>query len=243
MKIVAVIEARMGSTRLPGKVLLPIMERPMLEYMIERLQRVEAIDEIVVATTHDPACDKIIELAEKLGVKSFRGSEEDVLERVLQACRLAKADLIVETTGDCPVIDPEVISKVISSFLSSEVDYCSNILEPTYPGGMDVQVFPLSVLEQVAILTQDPVDREHVSLYIYRHPERFRLLNVASNLPAEAAQLRLTVDTQEDFELIKKIYEFLYCNKPNFSLADILELCRIHPELPFLNQHIQQKVI
>ena len=243
MNIVCTIQARIRSIRLPGKVMLPIMGRPMLELMIERLRRVKQINAVVVATTTDRSCDIIETLASRLGVGCYRGSEEDVLDRVLQASRAAQADLIVETTGDCPVIDPEVIDRVLDTFLASQADYCSNILERTYPRGMDVQVFPLAVLEQVATLTHDPVDHEHVSLYIYRHPERFRLLNVSSDLSPEAAQLRLTVDTQDDFELIKRIYEHLYHDKPDFGLSDILELCRRHPELPALNQHVQQKVV
>jgi spore coat polysaccharide biosynthesis protein SpsF len=243
MNIVCTIQARMSSTRLPGKVMLPILGRPMLELMIERLRRVKQINAVVVATTTDQSCDVIESLAHRLGVGCYRGSEEDVLDRVLQASRAAKADVIVETTGDCPVIDPEAIDRVIDTFLVSDVDYCSNILERTYPRGMDVQVFPLAVLEQVATLTQDPADHEHVSLYIYRHPERFRLRNVSSGLLPEAAQLRLTVDTQDDFELIKRIYEHLYRDKPDFGLADILDLCRQHPELTALNQHVQQKVV
>jgi spore coat polysaccharide biosynthesis protein SpsF len=233
----------MQSTRLPGKVMLPIMGRPMLELMIERLKRVNQIDAIVIATTSDPSCDVIESLAARLNVGCFRGSEEDVLDRVLRAARAAHAEIIVETTGDCPVIDPEVIDRVISEFLASPVDYCSNVIERTYPRGMDVQVFPLSVLEQVAMLTQDAVDHEHVSLYIYRHPERFRLRNVSSNLSPTADELRLTVDTPEDFELVKKIYETLYPVKAHFALADIIELCARNPTLPLLNQHVKQKLV
>lgn len=243
MKIVAIIQARMRSTRLPGKVLLPILGRPMLELMIERLKRVKEIDEVVIATSTDPTCEEIEELAQRLNVKCFRGSEEDVLDRVVKACRWVKADLIVETTGDCPLIDPEVVSLVIKTFLSNKVDYCSNILERTYPRGLDTQVFPLSVLEEVATLTQDPVDREHVSIYIYTHPERYKLLNVKSSLLEDPTQLRLTVDTPEDFQLIRKIYEYLYPKNSNFVLSDIFNLCRLHPELPKINYHIQQKVV
>jgi len=233
----------MRSTRLPGKVMLPVLGKPMLELMVERLRRVKQIDAVVVATTTDKSCDVIESLASRLGVGCYRGSEEDVLDRVLQASRAAKADLIVETTGDCPVIDPETIDRVIDTFLASDVDYCSNVLERTYPRGMDVQVFPLAVLEQVATLTQDPADHEHVSRYIYQHPERFRLLNVSSGLLLEAAQLRLTVDTPEDFQLISKVYEHLYPAKQDFNLADILALCARRPDLSMLNQHIQQKIV
>jgi spore coat polysaccharide biosynthesis protein SpsF len=243
MRIVATIQARMRSSRLPGKVLLPVVGKPLLELMIERLRRVSALDAIVVATTVDASCDPIEALARRLGVGCFRGSEEDVLDRVLQAARAAGADLIVETTGDCPLIDPLTVQRVVESFLAHEVDYCSNILTRTYPRGMDVQVFPTTVLEEVARLTGDQADREHVSLYIYEHPERFRLLNVESGLPREAAELRLTVDAPEDFELIKAIYEALYPADPAFGLREILALFAQRPGLRELNRHVLQKAV
>jgi spore coat polysaccharide biosynthesis protein SpsF len=243
LRTVITIEARMLSTRLPGKVLRPILGRPMLELMIERLRRVKRVDAIVVATTLDPSCDPIEALAQKLGVGCFRGSEDDVLDRVLQAARSADADLIVETTGDCPLIDPAVIDQVIDAFLAREVDYAANVLRPTWPRGLDVQVFPRAVLERVASLTQDPADREHVSLYIYEHPELFQLHNVESGLPTEVAELRLTVDTPEDFALVTRIYEALYPQRPDFRVADILTLLADHPDWRDLNRTVQQKAV
>ena len=233
----------MRSSRLPGKVMLPILGKPMLALMIERIQRVTQIDEIVIATTTDSSCDVIVELAEQLGVGSYRGSEDDVLDRVLRTAQSVEADLIIETTGDCPLIDPETISKVIEAFKSNEVDYCANFLELTYPSGMEAQVFPVKVLAEVADLTDDSADREHVSLYIYEHPEKYRLLNVASNLPPKAVEYRLTVDTIEDFNLVKKIYEQLYLHKPDFSLNDILDLLERDPKLAEMNREVQDKAV
>ena len=240
MRIVATIEARMHSTRLPGKVLLPILGRPMLELMIERLRRVSQLDAIVIATTSDPSSDPIEALAQRVGVGCFRGSEADVLERVLFAARSAQADVIVELTADCPLIDPELTTEAISAFLAAEVDYASNCLQEPYPRGLDVQVFSTAVLEEVARLTIDPADREHVSLYIYEHPERYRLLGVSAG-PPEAAELRLTVDTIEDFELVTQIYQSLYPLNPDFGLREIIELFRRQPELRLVNADIQQK--
>jgi spore coat polysaccharide biosynthesis protein SpsF len=233
----------MRSTRLPNKVMLPILGRPMLELMIERLRRARLLDGIVIATSTDPSCQVIEELACRLRVGCYRGSEDDVLDRVLQAARSARAGVIVETTGDCPLLDPEVVDRVIEAFQSQQVDYCSNILERTYPRGMDVQVFPVRVLEEVARLTQDPVDREHVSLYIYEHPERFSLRNVASGLRQRYWDLRLTVDTAEDFALIRGIYEELYPLNPAFGLRDVLDLLERRPELIEINRHVEQKPI
>ncbi len=243
MKTVITIEARMRSTRLPGKVLKPILGRPMLALMIERLQRVWQADEIVVATTEKPADDPITNLAQRLGVSWFRGSEEDVLDRVLKAAQSVNADLIVEICGDCPLIDPGIIDQMIATFKSNSVDYCSNTLYYTYPLGINAQVFPVTVLAQVSELTQNPADREHVSLYIYDHPKRFRLLNVASGFPPQVADLRLTVDTSEDFELVQAIYQELYPINPKFNLSDILILFQRRPELKLINQHIRQKPV
>lgn len=233
----------MRSERLPGKVLLPILGRPNLELMVERLRRVPGIDDIVIATTDDPSCDPIERLAGEIGAGCFRGSEEDVLDRVLGAARAAGADVIVETTGDCPLIDPPTVQRVIDGYLTGGVDYCSNVIRRTFPRGMDVQVFPLRVLEDVARSTDDAADHEHVSLYIYEHPDRYRLRNVESGLPPDAADLRLTLDTPDDLRLITLVFEELYPAKPDFTLPDVLALFEVRPDLAEINRHIQQKSV
>lgn len=233
----------MKSSRLPGKVLLPVCGKPLLELMIERLRQVPELDGIVIATTADPSCQPIEDLAKRLGVGCFRGSEDDVLDRVLRSAQSAQADLIVELTGDCPLIDPDLVSEVIREFRSRDVDYCANVLQRTHPRGMDVQVFPTKVLARVAELTNEPSDREHVSIYIYTHPERFRLHNVTSSLSPEDADLRLTVDTPDDFKLVSEIFQRLYPANPRFGLSDILRLMREHPELRAINSHIRQKAV
>lgn len=243
MKIVATIEARMSSTRLPGKVLRRILGKSMLELMIERVRRAKKVSEIVIATTTSPVDDSIVELAERLGVGHFRGDEDDVLGRVLQAAESAKADVIVELTGDSPLIDPEVIDQLTGLYLANRYDYVSNNLKRTFPLGLDTQVFSTKTLALVAQLTRDPVDREHVSLYIYKHPERFALFNVESGLPEKYRHLRLTVDTVEDFALIEKIYETLYPGNPVFTLQQVLALFDTHPELAAVNRHISQKKV
>jgi spore coat polysaccharide biosynthesis protein SpsF len=240
MRTVCTIEARMTSSRLPGKVLLEAAGKPLLEHMIERLRQVRGLDAIVIATTEEASSDPIAELADRLDVGCFRGSEEDVLARVLGAAQADGAELIVEATGDCPLIDPRVIERVLDRFLEGDVDYCSNTVERTYPRGMDVQVFPTAVLAEVAGLTDDPADREHVSLYIYEHPDRFRLRSVVSERP-ETADVRLTVDTPEDYALIREIFEVLYPRDPEFGLDAILALLDQRPELAALNRHVDQK--
>jgi spore coat polysaccharide biosynthesis protein SpsF len=230
----------MTSSRLPGKVLLEAAGKPLLEHMVERLRRARTLDAIVIATTDEAASDPIVALAERLGVGCFRGSEDDVLGRVLGAAQAHQADVIVETTGDCPLIDPAVLDLVVGRFHAGGVDYCSNTLERTYPRGLDVQAFPTAVLAEVAGLTDEPADREHVSLYIYEHPERYRLRSVVSGRP-ELGDLRLTVDTPEDYALIRAIFEALHPR--DFGLQDVLDLLERSPELRELNRHVQQKPV
>jgi len=243
MKIVAIIEARMTSSRLPGKILRPILGRPTLELLIERLSRSELIDSIVVATTDNSTDDLVEELTKKLAVGCYRGSEGDVLDRVLKAAQAYDADVIVEITGDCPLIDPMVIDQMIGIYIRGRYDYVSNTLRQTYPNGLDSQIFSRKTLEEVAELTQDPVDHEHVSLYIYEHPERFTLFNLDSNLPKKYWGLRLTVDTIEDFEVIRSIYEELYPENPSFSLTDVIGLLEKRPGLMDINRDIRQKQV
>lgn len=243
MKIIAIIEARMTSSRLPGKILLPILGKPTLELLSERLSHAKLIDKIVIATTTNRTDDIVERLAHRVGVGCYRGSEEDVLDRVLKAAQANDADIIVELTGDNPLIDPFIIDNLIEIYLNNSYDYISNNLKLTYPNGLDAQVFSLKVLEEVARLTSDPVDHEHVSLYIYDHPERYKLYNLESNLPKKYWNLRLTVDTKEDFELVRIIFEELYPKNPNFSLEDILDLLEKKPKLMAINQHIQQKEV
>jgi spore coat polysaccharide biosynthesis protein SpsF len=243
MKIIATIEARMTSSRLPGKILRPILGKPTLELLIERLSYVKKIDQIVVATTSNSTDDIVEELTRHLGVGCYRGSEDDVLDRVLKAAQHYNADIIVEITGDCPLIDPDVIDHLIDIFIHNSYAYVSNTLKQTYPNGLDAQVFSVKTLEEVSRLTQDPADHEHVSLYIYEHPERYSLFNLESGLPEKNWDLRLTVDTIEDFELIRSIYEELYPKNRVFSLKEILGLLDRKPELVCMNKHIQQKAV
>ena len=241
MKTIAIIEARMTSTRLPGKVLRPILGKPMLELLVERIRRARRVDGIVIATTTNSTDEPIEQLARRLEIGCFRGSEDDVLERVLRAAHQVQADVIVEITGDCPLIDPDIIDELVAVFQGRRFDYVSNNRQRTYPLGLDTQVFSTRVLEEVARLTRDPVDHEHVSLYIYKHPERFSLHNVPGALPEKYRDIRLTVDTAEDFALISQIYETLYPANPAFTLGDVLALFDRSPELTEVNRGIQQK--
>ena len=242
MKVVATIEVRMKSSRLPGKVLLPIMGKPMLQLMIERLKYSKKLDEIVVATTTNPADDKIAALAKRLEVGWYRGSEADVLTRVLEAATKYQADLIVELTGDCPLVDPAMIDEMIEDFQRNRVDYlANNTIKQLIPRGFDIQVFPVKVLEEVARLTNDPFDRENVSLYIYEHPEKFRIKEWGPEKNLQRNDLRLTVDTARDFELVKRVFHLLYTKTPNFTLTDTVSIFEQFPALVQINQEVEQK--
>lgn len=242
-RTVATIEARMTSTRLPGKVLKEAVGKPMLELMIERLRCVPSLDGIVVATTTNKTDAPVAALAERLGVGLWRGSENDVLRRVLDAATHHGIDVIVETTGDCPLIDPAVVEDCIRVYRAAKVDYLSNVLERTYPIGMDTQVFATSVLADVARRTQDPADHEHVSLYIYRHPEVYSLRNVPAPPALARPELALTLDTPEDYALIKAVFEELYPNNPAFTLADVLALLDRRPGIAAMNAHVRRKKV
>jgi len=243
MRTICFIEARMRSSRLPGKVLLPILGRPMLDLMVERLRRAHTLDEVVIATTDDESCDPIADMANRIGIAYFRGSEEDVLARVLSAARAYEADVIVETTGDCPLHDARLIDKVVSDFMLGGADFVSNVLPYSTPRGTDVRVFNTESLAEIDRISDDPADREHVSLHYMEHPEKYRRRNVLTELGADATGFRLTVDTPEDFKLVTHVYEALYPKNPDFTLTDVLALLRACPELADINRAIDQKCI
>jgi spore coat polysaccharide biosynthesis protein SpsF len=238
--IVATIEARMNSERLPGKVLADVHGMPMLAMMIRRLQASQTVSQICVATTSDAKDDQIVDLAEELEVAWFRGSEDDVLERVLGAANELGADLIVETTGDCPMIDAALLDACVLAFMAGGVDYSTNCLVRTFPIGLDVRVFPTWVLAEVADLTTDPSDREHVSLYIYEHPERYRLRNVPAVGVLNQPTWRWTVDTSPDLELVRSVVGPL---GHSFTAREAAEFLDEHPEIVGLNENIMQKPV
>ena len=242
-RVVCIIEARFASTRLSGKVLKPILGEPMLARMIERVMRARTIDSIVVATSTSRADDAVAAAAAQAGAECFRGSEEDVLERVVGAARAYDAQVIAETTGDCPLHDPAIVDKVVADYLLGGADFVSNIHPYTTPRGTDVRVFSADALAAIERTSNDPADREHVSLYFWEHPERYRLRNVATELSTAAASLRLTVDTQPDFDLVTAIYEELYPRNSEFTVADVITLMERRPELAQINAQAQQKAV
>lgn len=242
-KIIATIEARMTSTRLPGKVLMPLAGIPALERLIERLKCSRYLDEIVIATTINSSDDVIVDMAKKLGVKYFRGSEKDVLGRVLGAAQSVDGNIIVEITGDCPLVDPKLVDRGVEEFFYSGADYASNIIKLSYPIGFDVQVFSIQILDQVSRLTVDPIDRAHVSYYIYSHPEKFKLHNWSAPAEDTWPKLRLTLDEKEDYELLDIIFKKLLPQDENFTYKEVINLLRWEPQLLEINKNIRQKEI
>lgn len=242
-RIVATIEARMTSSRLPGKVLKEWNGRPMLELMIERLRHIRSLDHIVIATTVNPDDDPVVALAERLGIGHFRGSEDNVMERVLHAAQAHHADIIFETTGDCPLIDPAICEQVIADYFDNGVDYAGIGLERSYPLGMDVQVFSTTTLADAYSRTDDPVDHEHVSLFIYRHPELYKLHNRKAPDEYFDPTLRLTLDTIEDYRVIAAIYDALYGEGRVFPLSEILSFLKDHPEVRAISENIQHRYL
>jgi spore coat polysaccharide biosynthesis protein SpsF len=223
--------------------MLPILGRPMLELMVERLRRARTIDDVVIATTVDASCDPIIEMAGRIGVPTFRGSEDDVLLRVLEAAKANKADVIVETTGDCPLHEPSLVDKVVADFHMGGSGFVSNIQPYSTPIGTDVRVFTTAALDEVNRISQDAADHEHVSLYFMERPERYRSRNVVTDFGVDVSRFRLTVDTAEDFELVSRIYEELYPKNPTFTLHDVLTLLRSCPDLVAINAAVKQKAV
>lgn len=239
-KIVAIIQARQGSTRLPGKVMMEVQGKPLLGYQLERVKSSTLLNQVIVATTTLPMDDIIADYCAGRQVACYRGCVEDVLKRYRDAAQRYSADVIVRLTADCPLIDPAIIDKVISFYLSDpSLDYASNTLKRTYPRGMDVEVFSFGALKLADELAVRLGDREHVTSYIYHHPQRFKIGSVENAV--DYSPYRWTVDTPEDFELINLLISGLYRQNPQFGFKEILEIMEKHPEWARINAHIQQK--
>lgn len=240
MKIVAIVQARMSSTRLPGKVLKDLAGQPMLARVVTRLSRAKGLTNTVVAITTSAADDTIESLCHQRGWPCFRGSEADVLDRYYQAAAAYDADVVVRTTSDCPLIEPTIVGWAIQEFLQRrpKIDYVSNIApERTFPRGLDAEVVAFEALRQVWERVRDAASREHVTLHIRRHPERFRIHNLRSDV--DYSYMRWTVDTPEDLRFVRAVYDRI--GHDEFSWMDVLELLKAHPELLRINQAVRQK--
>lgn len=244
MKVVVSIEARMGSSRLPGKSLKKILGKPMLELMIERVKDCKEIDDIVVATSSNKKDDAIEELTSKLQVNCFRGSEDDVLDRVLNAAKMVNADVILELWGDCPLIDPEILDNLVDFYKKNDLDCTGTVLpnfKKEFPFGISALIFSTKILDDVSKITKNPQDRENVSNYIYEHPERYKIGPLPCPSKLNFPDLRLVVDEERDFELVKTIFEELYPQNPHFRTQEIVEFLNKNPNLKNLNKDVAQR--
>jgi spore coat polysaccharide biosynthesis protein SpsF len=239
-RVVAIIQARMGSTRLPGKVLKDLAGDTMLARVISRLRATNLINEVLVATTNLPVDDAIVAECRRCCVRVARGDQDDVLDRYFQAAQLAGADVVVRITSDCPLIDPEITEKTIRAFLENQPDYASNTIVRTYPRGLDTEVISLKALARAWTEARKPYEREHVTPYLLEHPSDFVLLSVTGD--GDYSGFRWTVDTLEDLEFVQAVY-FRLGRKLGFSWRDVLDLLNRAPELLELNRSVKQKPI
>lgn len=231
-----IIQARMAARRLPGKVLKRIAGMTVLEHVVRRARAAERVERVIVATTVEPQDLAIVELMSSVGVSVFCGSETDVLDRYYQAARLFSVERIVRITADCPLIDPEIIDRVIQHAVKTQAEYCSNVLEETFPDGLDVEVVTFTALARAWREADLPSEREHVTAYIRKHPELFQLANVRSAV--NAAEQRWTLDEERDEAFLRAVIEALYPTNPDFRMADVLALLRARPELATINAGI-----
>lgn len=233
LNTVAIIQARMGSARFPRKVMRPITGVPMIGLLVERLSRALLVDQIILATSADPSNDPLAKYIQEQGYPVFRGDEEDVLDRYFQAAKEVDADLIVRITGDCPLIDPEIVDTVIQACEGEQVDYACNVMPPTFPNGLDVEVFRFSALEQAWREAVDPHEREHVTPYL-RESGKFTLYNVSYS--EDLSFGRWVIDEPEDLQVVAGVFEHFYPRR-DFGWLDVLTLSRTSPELFTANEH------
>jgi spore coat polysaccharide biosynthesis protein SpsF len=240
-KVVAIVQARMTSSRLPGKVLLPILGQPMLALQLERMRRATLLDDIVIATTTNVTDEPIVAFCQAHCTPCFRGLEDDVLSRYAGAASAFEADVVVRITSDCPLIEPGLIDQAVRIFhdAGGQLDYLSNMLEPTFPFGLAVEVFSRRALQVADEKATQDSEREHVTPFIYRRPDEFRVQGIRASF--DLSHHRWTVDTAEDFELVSRIFAALYPRNSQFEMHDVLELLKHNPAWVEINRHIVQK--
>ena len=229
MKRVAIMQARTTSTRLPGKVLLRLFSKTVIEHILTRVRAAHCVDDLCVATTTNATDDDVAAVARACGAAVYRGSEDDVLDRFYQAAREMQADVIIRITADDPFKDPQVIDKIVQTYEQGGYDYVSNTMHPTYPEGIDVEAFSMTALTRAWREATLPSEHEHVTPYIWKHPELFRTKNVAYE--RDLSQMRWTLDKPEDWVFIQQVYDALYPEKPLFLMEDILRLLAERPYL------------
>ena len=235
-RIVTVVQARNASTRLPGKIFLPLMGKPLLIRMVERVQAAKMAGDVVVATTTDSIDNKTYDLCRDNNIPCYRGHPEDLLDRHFQCAKSYGADAVLKIPSDCPLIDPAIVDRVIEKYLCNQVDYVSNLHPPSYPDGQDVEVVSFPALEKAWLESSQDFEREHTTPYLWERPDEFRILNVEWESGQDLSMThRLTIDYPEDYEMIKLIYENWFPKNPRFGLPDIMQLLQEKPEIQQIN--------
>lgn len=241
MNVICIVQARMGSTRLPGKILLKIKDKPVLYYVIERLKLCAELNNIIISTTTSKRDDIIEQFCVKNKIDFFRGSENDVLSRYYYTALKYKADVIVRVTSDCPLIDPDITNNTILNHKNNNADYTSNTIIRSFPRGFDVEVFNFNILKKAFFNADKTYQREHVTPYIKENPEIFKLKNIEAIGLLNRPDIRITLDTKEDFNLINNVIS--YFEKIDFTAEEIINYLNKHKELLEINKNIKQKEI
>jgi spore coat polysaccharide biosynthesis protein SpsF len=239
-RVVAIVQARMGSTRLPGKVLKNLEGDTVLARVVNRLRGARLIDELLVATTGEVADDVVVEECQHCSVPIFRGDEDDVLDRYFHAAQSRQAEIVVRITSDCPLIDAEIVDKTIRAFLDARPDYASNALIRTYPRGLDTEVMTAQALDRAWHEATEPHQRAHVTPYLYQNPGKFEILSVTGE--ADYSSHRWTLDTPEDLKFIRAIYA-RFRDRSDFGWRDVLQVLDREPELIEMNRLVTQKAL
>jgi len=238
MRVVAIIQARMGSTRLPGKILRPLAGKPVLRRVIERVRAANVFDEVVVATTVRDIDDPAADAAADFGATVVRGDENDVLSRYGLAAKTSAAEAIMRITADCPLIDPDVLGAMVDRFRSGDADLISNCVRRTFPRGLDAELFTRSALDVMLAQAAAPAEREHVTPFLYANPGRFRIVSHEGR--TDLSDYRLTLDTPEDFDLLHRVFAAA-ADPDAIRLAEVIALFEAHPDWRSINAHIEQK--
>lgn len=243
LSVVAIVQARFGSTRLRGKIFKNLIDQPMLKHVVNRLSYSKYINKVVVATTTETDDDQVEAYCKLNTIPCYRGSSNDVLARYFEAAKIFRANTIIRITADCPLIDPEIIDRMIETFNKLNelkfFDYLSNTIHRTFPRGLDVEIFSFNSLRKAFYHASKEYEREHVTPFIYEHSKLFRIKNYPN--PKDYSFHRWTVDTEEDFKLVEEIYKALYSSKKIFLFNDILKLFEERPDLISINQNVKQK--
>lgn len=224
--VIAIVQARLSSSRLPNKMLVDLAGKPVLARTLERAQAIQGVDAVILATSISPEDQPLLDMAERLGVQGYAGSLEDVLDRIHSAAKQASAETVMRLTGDCPLLDPKLCHDVLLRFQKGDADYVSNVRPPTYPDGLDAEVFSFEALDTAWREATLRSDREHVTQYLWRHPDRFRLANVSGD--EDFSTLRWTVDEPDDLDFMRRVYKSLSVHHSDgLSYLDTIEIIRV----------------